>query len=201
LTPVHHSRFKLQITFPERKAMSLYHATMTRSQLDAAVAEAVRYPHKKVHKGTLVVSPEAFESADRETNIVISPFAILDCTGSIRIGPWCNIGPRTRIYTHDTIHLGKEPLFELEETHGVVWQDKYIGKDVWIHDGSIVLYQVTVIPDGVVLGAGSVLTKNPGTYEIWAGNPAKKIGARNDADSSAIREAMSRTGFSLEDNP
>ncbi len=27
-----------------------------------------------------------------------------------------------------------------------------------------------------VLGAGSVLTKNIPPYEIWAGNPARKIG-------------------------
>jgi len=29
-----------------------------------------------------------------------------------------------------------------------------------------------------VIGAGSVLTKNVGEYEIWAGNPAKFIKRR-----------------------
>jgi acetyltransferase-like isoleucine patch superfamily enzyme len=37
---------------------------------------------------------------------------------------------------------------------------------------------VTKIPDGVVIAANAVLTKNPGIYEIWGGVPAKKIGER-----------------------
>ena len=161
---------------------------MTKTQLDAALVRAVRHPHKHLRKGELIISPEAFTTEGRETNLVISPFALLDCTGSIYIGPWCNIGPRTRIYTHDTIHAGRQPLALLEEDIGVLWQDKHIGADVWIHDGSIVLYQVSHIPDGVVLGAGSVLTKNPGPYEIWAGIPARKIAVREEMSSEELLE-------------
>ena len=91
-------------------------------RIEAAIAKAKRYPHKKVHKGELIISPKAYETSTRETNLVISPYCFLDCTGSIHIGPGCNIGSRSRIYTHDTIHLGKQPLFELEETFGVLWQ-------------------------------------------------------------------------------
>lgn len=178
--------------------MGTYGATMSKAQLKAAIAKAVRYPHKKVHKGELVISPEAYQAPGRKTNLVISPFSILDCTGSIHLGPWCNIGPRTRIYTHDTIHMGTRPLLELEETYGVLWQDKLIGTDVWIHDGSIVLYQATRLPDGFVLGAGSVLTKNPGPYEIWAGNPAKKIGVRKAIGDSGIRKFVGQKRFALE---
>ena len=166
-------------------------ATMTKAQLDEAITRAVRYPHKHFRKGELILSPEVFAGKDRETNLVISPFSILDCTGSIHIGPWCNIGPRTRIYTHDAIHMGRKPLAILEEEIGVLWQDKHIGADVWIHDGSIVLYQVTHIPDGVVVGAGSVLTKNPGPYEIWAGVPARKIAVREELDKKQIAEIVS----------
>jgi len=153
-------------------------ATLTRRQLKEAVARAVRYPHGNVNKGKLIISPDVYTTPGRETNLVISPFSILDCTGSIRVGPWCNIGPRTRIYTHEHIHLGRTPLLELDERYGVMWRDKIIGRDVWIHDGAIVLSKVTRIPDGVVVGGGAVLTKNPGPYEIWAGNPARKIGER-----------------------
>ena len=167
-------------------------ATMTALQLESALKAAVKYPHKHVHKGRVIVSPEAFTTPGRETNVVVSRFARLDCTGSIHIGPWCNIGHRCRIYTHDTIHLGRRPLALVEEQHGILWQDKYIGADVWIHDSAIVLYQVTRIPDGVVLGAGSLLTKNPGPYEIWAGVPARKIGERTETDDSAIETAVGR---------
>ncbi|MFH2218614.1 MAG: acyltransferase [Pseudomonadota bacterium] len=178
--------------------MGFARATMTMAQLEAAIAQARRHPHKKVHRGELIISPAAYRTPGRETNLVISRFALLDCTGSIHIGPWCNIGPRTRIYTHDTIHLGREPLLEIEEAFGVLWQDKHIGSDVWIHDGAIVLYQVTHIPDGVVVGAGAVLTKNPGAYEIWAGVPARKIGTRTEMDRETIREIVGRRGFSLD---
>lgn len=165
-------------------------ATMSRQVLDAAVSRAVRYPHSDISKGELIISREAFQSDDRQTNLVISPYSILDCTGSIFIGPWCNIGPRTRIYTHDHIHAGREPLSQVQEQYGIFFQDKYIGRDVWIYDGSLVLYQVTHIPDGVVLGAGSVLTRNPGPYEIWAGNPARKIAVRTDVDRQALRATV-----------
>ena len=174
---------------------------MTRAELWAAMEKSVRHPHKHIHKGRLIVSPEAYQTPGLETNLVISPFSLLDCTGSIRIGPWCNIGPRTRIYTHDTIHMGRQPLALLENDLGVLWQDKEIGRDVWIHDGAMVLYQATHLPDGFVLGAGSVLTKNPGSYEIWAGNPARKIGERKTAERAAIEARMNGNRFRLRHDP
>jgi len=61
---------------------------------------------------------------------------------------------------------------------------------VWIHDGAMVLYQVTEIPDGVVVAAGAVLTKNPGPYEIWAGVPAKKIAERRPMDPGEVARAL-----------
>jgi acetyltransferase-like isoleucine patch superfamily enzyme len=165
--------------------------TLSRNRLEYVLSEAVRHPHGHVHKGELILRPEVFSDPERETNILISRFALIDCTGSIELGPWCNISARCRIYTHDHIHLGRRPLLAVEEEHGIIWQDKKIGADVWVHDGAIILYQVTHIPDGVVIGAGSVLTVNPGPYEIWAGNPARKIGMRtevSDREIEALKE-------------
>jgi hypothetical protein len=173
-------------------------ATMTKAQLEAALVKAVRHPHKHIHTGRLILAPEVYATPGLETNLVISPFALLDCTGSMRIGPWCNIGPRTRIYTHDSIHWGRRPLAQIENQLGVAWQDKYIGTDVWIHDGSIVLYQATVLPDGFVLGAGSVLTKNPGAFEIWAGNPARKVGERTAMEMDVIQQRAGQDRFRLD---
>jgi acetyltransferase-like isoleucine patch superfamily enzyme len=172
-------------------------ATLSKPQLHKALAKARRHPHGDIHKGKLIISSEAFESSGRETNVCISPFSIIDCTGSIRVGPWCLIGARSRIYTHEHILMGKKPLMEVQEEHGVLWQDKYIGSDVWINDGAVVLYQVTHIPDGVYLGAGSVLTRNPGPYEIWAGIPARKIGTRQEATTTDIVELMGKECYTL----
>ena len=170
---------------------------MTAAQLEDGLSMAKRHPHADVHRGELIISPEAFKTPGRETNLIISRWSIVDCTGSIYIGPWSNISARCRVYTHDHIHQGKQPLFEIESRYGIVWQDKYIGADVWLHDGTIVLYQVTCIPDGVVVGAGSVLTKNPGPYEIWAGAPAVKIGNREDVDQKKLEDFANRKGYRL----
>ena len=52
-----------------------------------------------------------------------------------------------------------------------------IGDDVWLGAGVIVLPGVT-IANGAVIAAGAIVTQSVGEYEIWAGNPARKIGER-----------------------
>lgn len=179
--------------------MRFQSASQTKLELESSLKECRRRPHSNIHKGKLILSPEIFNTAGSETNVVISRFSILDNTGSIHIGPWCMIGARARIYTHDHCHQGREPLLAVQERHGVVWQDKYFGKDVWIHENAIVLYQATILPDGFILGAGSVLTKNPGPYEIWAGVPAKKIADRRELSPAEIKTFFKKPAFSLKE--
>lgn len=173
-------------------------STQSRAKLDAALEKAVRFPHKNIETGKLYLSPEVFNTPGRETNIIVSSFALLDCTGSIELGPWCLIGPRVRIYTHEHLYMGKQPLLDIDEQHSIVWQDKKIGKDVWINDGAVVLYQVPYIPEGVVIGAGAVLTKVPGPYEIWAGNPARKVGKRDEISEADLHRFLNRERYLLE---
>lgn len=52
-----------------------------------------------------------------------------------------------------------------------------IGSDVWIGRGAIIKSGVK-IGHGAVVGMGSIVTKDVGPYEIWGGNPAKKISDR-----------------------
>lgn len=49
-----------------------------------------------------------------------------------------------------------------------------IGNDVWIGTHSLIKAGVK-IGNGAIIGMGSVVTKDVGDYEIWAGNPAKRI--------------------------
>lgn len=159
--------------FPSRPKIAL-----SRSVLMEVIKRACYFPHPEIRKGTLHLSHEVFENQDRECNVLISPGARLDLTGDLRIGPWAMIGEGTVIFTHDHLHEGRQmPLLRLQEEKGIKWRSKIIGKDVWLH-GCTVLCQVSEIPDGVVVGAGAVLTKNPKPYEIWAGNPARKVGER-----------------------
>lgn len=50
--------------------------------------------------------------------------------------------------------------------------------DVWIGTRVIILPQVTRIGKGVIIGAGSIVTKNIEDYSIVAGNPARVIKKR-----------------------
>lgn len=174
-------------------------ASQTKEELERSLKECRRRPHSNINKGKLILSPAIFNTVGSETNVVISRFSILDTTGSIHIGAWCMVGARARIYTHDHCHQGKEPLLAVQEKYGILFQDKYIGNDVWIHENAIVLYQASILPDGFVLGAGSVLTKNPGAYEIWGGVPARKIADRKDMSPLEIKAFFTGQRFSLKE--
>lgn len=60
-----------------------------------------------------------------------------------------------------------------------IFQDTYIGSDVWIGQGVFIKAGVK-IHNGAVVGMGSIVTKDVPPYEIWAGNPARKINDRFD---------------------
>jgi len=102
--------------------------------------------------------------------VFIHPSVYMDNSDDITISSGVSLARNVRIYTHDHDHrkgsdqIRKSPLF--------------IGKNVFINDGAIVLESVRYIGDNAVIGAGSVLTKNVQPSEIRAGNPARKIGER-----------------------
>lgn len=99
----------------------------------------------------------------------------------------CNIGdmshPLDRVTTSPVMHKGKNCLktnfgsAEFEPTAHTV-----IENDVWIGDGCHIKGGVH-LSTGCVIGMGSVLTKDVGAYEIWAGNPAKLIRKRFDDET------------------
>ena len=67
-----------------------------------------------------------------------------------------------------------------------------IGHDVWIGANAIILPGVSRIGNGAVIGAGSVVTKDVGPYEIVAGNPARAIRMRFDERQIAALESSRR---------
>jgi len=136
---------------------------------ESLLQKVVYASHADIHVGELSIGAHS----------VISPGCRIDLTGSVTIGEYCMIGEGTKILSHDHFHEGRTPLLLLQKEKGVKWQDKVIENDVWIH-GAIILYQVTHIPRGTVIGAGAILTKNPeNEYEIWSGNPAIPIDVRS----------------------
>ena len=55
-----------------------------------------------------------------------------------------------------------------------------IENDVWVGHGAIILPSVTMIENGAIIGAGSVITQNVPPYAIVVGNPGKIIKYRFD---------------------
>lgn len=97
----------------------------------------------------------------------------INCTlldgGKIEIGNDALIGPNVQILTVNHPMSSKQ---RLNKTNLV--KDVFIGNNVWIGAGAIILPGVS-IADGAVIGAGSVVTKDVDEYCLWAGNPAVKV--------------------------
>jgi maltose O-acetyltransferase len=93
---------------------------------------------------------------------------VLDVT-YVRIGSRTMFGPNVQIYT------ATHPVNHIERSSGVEYAKPItIGEDVWV-GGSAVICPGVTIGDRVVIGAGSVVTKDIPSDVFAAGNPCKVI--------------------------
>jgi len=106
-------------------------------------------------------------------NTVINYNCIMHALGGITIGQNVLLSPNVHIYAQNH-QFKKDKLIRNQKN---VPKSIVIEEDVWIGANSIILGGV-IIHKGAVIGAGSVVTKDIPSYEIWAGNTAKKIGKR-----------------------
>jgi acetyltransferase-like isoleucine patch superfamily enzyme len=99
---------------------------------------------------------------------------IIEATELVRIGTYTGIAEFTVI--RDTHHLviGTDINWRLTPH---VTEPVIIGDHVFIGSRCYIMPGVT-IGDGAVIHAGSVITKNVGPFEVWAGYPARKIAHR-----------------------
>tara|TARA_B100000925_G_C21873955_1_gene415496 strand:+ start:108 stop:566 length:459 start_codon:yes stop_codon:yes gene_type:complete len=140
---------------------------------------------KKIKKGKniIIYRPSNIYECEIGENSFIGPF--VEIQKGVKIGKNCKI--QSHSFICELVTIGDDCFI----SHGVVfindkfkngkramgdkkkWKKTKIGKDVLIGSNSTIL--PVNICNHVVIGAGSVVTKNiikPGTY---AGNPAKKI--------------------------
>lgn len=88
----------------------------------------------------------------------------------IVVHPQVKIGNNCRIYHHVTIAAESAIGSDIFVT---------IGNSVVIGVQSVIIGRPNVglaIGDGAIVGAGAIVTRNVPAGEIWAGNPAKRIG-------------------------
>ncbi len=105
--------------------------------------------------------------------VVINYGCVLHGRGGITIGDDVMLSPYAQLYAQNHgMAKGRLISRQPQTTCGI-----HIEDDVWVGAGTIVVDGVT-IHGGAVIGAGAVVTKDVPAGEIWAGNPARKIGER-----------------------
>jgi len=99
----------------------------------------------------------------------------------------CYIGgashPTDWVSTSSVFHKWKNIMKKNFSKHEYnIFAPTNIGNDVWIGRGVTIKAGIN-IENGAIIGMGSVVTKDVGPYEIWAGNPAKLIKKRFDEET------------------
>lgn len=95
------------------------------------------------------------------------------------IGDYAMLAPRVAIVGDD--HKWDVPGTPVQFSGRPAQSTTYIGRDVWLGYGVIVMRGLQ-IGEGAVVGAGSVVTRDIPPYEIWGGVPAKKLRDRFTAE-------------------
>lgn len=108
------------------------------------------------------------------TSTTINPYCVIQGNGGVTIGNDTLIAAHVQIFSanHVFLDVGKRIRAQGETRKGV-----WIGNDVWIGAGAIILDGVT-IGDHAVIAAGSVVGKDVAEWELVGGVPARLIRSR-----------------------
>jgi acetyltransferase-like isoleucine patch superfamily enzyme len=99
---------------------------------------------------------------------------IVEANSLVRIGSFTGIAEFTVIRDTNHFVIGTDAHWRMTP---IVCEPIVIGDCVLIGSGCYIYPGVT-IGDGAVVGAGSVVHRDIGPYEVWSGNPARKIAHR-----------------------
>lgn len=105
----------------------------------------------------------------------IHPSAEIDLTANVLLSEHAVITQGVKIFTHK--HLWNHSRRLRDEIEQIETVPLLIGPDVYIGTDAMIL-AVSEIGEGAIIGAGAVVTKDVPPFEVWAGNPARKINER-----------------------
>lgn len=106
-------------------------------------------------------------------NTTIGYNACIFSSSKISIGDNCMIAPN--VYIVDSDHgMRRGVLMNMQEN---ITDEVYIGSDVWIGAGAVIL-KGSNVADGCIIAANSVVKGALEAGSIYGGVPAKKIGER-----------------------
>src|SRR5690606_33330202 len=101
--------------------------------------------------------------------------AYIDYTGSVETGAYVTESEWVRSLTHDHISDGNKDWRE----NGIKYSSLTIEDYAWIGAGAIIMNSVSIIGEGAVVAAGSIVTKDVDSYHVVGGAPAKVLRKRN----------------------
>lgn len=125
---------------------------------------------------------------DRYSYMGSNCFAVNSSIGSFcSIADACRVGgaihPINRVSSSPVFHKGRNILKKnFSALEPMATPITTIEDDVWLGAGCYIKSGVTV-HTGAVIGMGSVVTHDVPPYEIWAGNPARRIRKRFDDET------------------
>lgn len=138
-------------------------------------------PNLRLGLGSFVNSPHGLTLGH---SVAVGQRSVIEVDGTI--GDFVMIGRQVQIVgkaDHRMDQVGVPMLLAewVGDRPPAAADSVHIGNDVWIGAGSIILGGVT-IEDCAVIGAGSVVTHNVGAGQIVAGNPARFVRMRFEAN-------------------
>lgn len=163
-----------------KKLDRLYDFNMTRpTQLDKR-KEMLKEMFAEVGEDCYIEPPLHANMAGAYVHFGKNVYANFNLTlvddGHIYVGDYTMIGPNVTIAT-----AGHPILPELREKGYQYNMEVHIGKNCWLGSGVVVLPGVT-IGDNVVVGAGSIVTKDLPSNVVAVGNPCRVLREVNERD-------------------
>ena len=163
-----------------RKLERLYDFNMTRpTQLDKR-KEMLKEMFAEIGEDCYIEPPLHANMAGAYVHFGKNVYANFNLTlvddGHIYVGDYTMIGPNVTIAT-----AGHPILPELREKGYQYNMEVHIGKNCWLGSGVVVLPGVT-IGDNVVVGAGSIVTKDLPSNVVAVGNPCRVLREMNERD-------------------
>jgi len=107
--------------------------------------------------------------AEVHDDVSISTYCIV---GNARIGDHVAISPGSHILSGRRQHAALQKDVSILRQSGGVFEQITIGENCWIGQAAVVMAD---IGKQNIIGAGSVVVKKTGDYEVHAGNPARLV--------------------------
>lgn len=179
--------------------------------LEYLLSKIIKKLHLRAIIGSTIHKTSKVCAGSQLVNVVMDKYSDVgyDCTiVNTHIGSFCSLGANITIggANHTIDWVSTSPVFNKNKDHLPKKFSNHefdyqvttsIGNDVWIADKVLIKAGINV-GDGVVIGMGSVVTKDIPSYQIWGGNPAKFI--KNRFDEEMISELVKIKWWAWDDD-